>query len=48
MGNGSNIIPGGIIIHREGNIGDDADFDDGEKLNYISKRENDRKGETMR
>ena len=47
MGNGSNIIPGGIIIHREGNIGDDADFDDGEKLIQHIKTE-ERKGETIR
>lgn len=48
MENGSNIIPSNIIIHCKGIIGDEDDFDDGEKLNNISKRENDRKGETMR
>ena len=48
MENGSNIIPSNTIIHREGIIGDEDGFDDGEKLNNISKRENDRKGETMR
>ena len=48
MENGSNIIPSDNNIHLEGVISDDEDFDDGEKLNNISKRENDRKGETMR
>ena len=48
MENGSNIIPSNIVIHCKGIISDEDDFDDGEKLNYISKRENDRKGETMR
>ncbi len=48
MENGSNIIPSKIIIHCKEIISDEDDFDDGEKLNNISKRENDRKGETMR
>ena len=48
MENGSSIIPSNILVHREGVNSDEDDFDDGEKLNNISKRENDRKGETMR